>query len=92
MIKASSGVLEKEDDADDQPGGFSALPSSTQQPLYDGPMPTPRQKPFQSGSTPVHLMHRFMVNPCGYLDLDASFVFNIVHFVSCFNLIQDFFF
>ncbi|NXS89847.1 WDHD1 protein, partial [Erpornis zantholeuca] len=62
LIKASSGLLEKEDDADDQTGGFSALPpSSTQQPFYDGPMPTPRQKPFQSGSTPVHLMHRFMV-------------------------------
>ncbi|XP_041903782.1 WD repeat and HMG-box DNA-binding protein 1 [Corvus kubaryi] len=62
LIKASSGLLEKEDDGDDQTGGFSALPpSSTQQPFYDGPMPTPRQKPFQSGSTPVHLMHRFMV-------------------------------
>uniref|UniRef100_A0A8C4SQK5 WD repeat and HMG-box DNA-binding protein 1 n=1 Tax=Erpetoichthys calabaricus TaxID=27687 RepID=A0A8C4SQK5_ERPCA len=28
---------------------------------YDGPLPTPRQKPFQSGSTPAHLMHRFLV-------------------------------
>lgn len=95
LIKASSGLLEKEDDGDDQTGGFSALPpASTQQPFYDGPMPTPRQKPFQSGSTPVHLMHRFMVNLCGYLDLDldASFIFSVVQFMSCFNLIQDFFF
>ncbi|NWS13581.1 WDHD1 protein, partial [Pachyramphus minor] len=62
LIKASSSLLEKEDDGDDQTGGFSALPpSSTQQHLYDGPMPTPKQRPFQSGSTPAHLMHRFMV-------------------------------
>uniref|UniRef100_A0A8C9RLC1 WD repeat and HMG-box DNA-binding protein 1 n=1 Tax=Scleropages formosus TaxID=113540 RepID=A0A8C9RLC1_SCLFO len=31
------------------------------QPRYEGPMPTPPQKPFQPGSTPVHLMHRFLV-------------------------------
>ncbi|NWR85065.1 WDHD1 protein, partial [Furnarius figulus] len=62
LIKASSSLLEKEDDGDDQAGGFSALPpSSTQQLFYDGPKPTPRQKPFQSGSTPAHLTHRFMV-------------------------------
>ncbi|NXU87872.1 WDHD1 protein, partial [Xiphorhynchus elegans] len=62
LIKASSSLLEKGDDGDDQAGGFSALPpSSTQQLFYDGPKPTPRQKPFQSGSTPAHLMHRFMV-------------------------------
>ncbi|XP_043930343.1 WD repeat and HMG-box DNA-binding protein 1 isoform X2 [Protopterus annectens] len=29
--------------------------------VYDGPMPTPRQRPLQPGSTPAHLMHRFMV-------------------------------
>uniref|UniRef100_A0A8C5Q304 WD repeat and HMG-box DNA-binding protein 1 n=1 Tax=Leptobrachium leishanense TaxID=445787 RepID=A0A8C5Q304_9ANUR len=28
---------------------------------YDGPMPTPPQKAFQAGSTPSHLMHRFMM-------------------------------
>ncbi|NXS06213.1 WDHD1 protein, partial [Neodrepanis coruscans] len=62
LIKASSSFLEKEDDGDNQAGGFPALPpSSTQQHFYDGPKPTPRQKPFQSGSTPAHLMHRFMV-------------------------------
>ncbi|XP_005047827.1 PREDICTED: WD repeat and HMG-box DNA-binding protein 1 [Ficedula albicollis] len=77
LIKASSGLLEKEVDGDDQTGDFSALPaSSTQQPFYDGPMPTPRQKPFQSGSTPVHLMHRFMV-------------WNSVGIIRCYNDEQD---
>ncbi|NXG16290.1 WDHD1 protein, partial [Grallaria varia] len=77
LIKASSSLLEKEDDGDDQPGGFSALPpSSTQQHFYDGPMPTPRQKPFQSGSTPAHLMHRFMV-------------WNSVGIIRCYNDEQD---
>uniref|UniRef100_A0A8C0U6E2 WD repeat and HMG-box DNA-binding protein 1 n=1 Tax=Cyanistes caeruleus TaxID=156563 RepID=A0A8C0U6E2_CYACU len=77
LIKASSGLLGKEDDGDDETGGFSALPpSSTQQPFYDGPMPTPRQKPFQSGSTPVHLMHRFMV-------------WNSVGIIRCYNDEQD---
>ncbi|NXC50882.1 WDHD1 protein, partial [Penelope pileata] len=77
MIKANSNLLEKDDDDDDQPGGFPALPiSSTQQPFYDGPMPTPRQKPFQSGSTPVHLMHRFMV-------------WNSVGIIRCYNDEQD---
>ncbi|NXU58391.1 WDHD1 protein, partial [Turnix velox] len=62
LIKANSNLLEKEDGDDDYSGGFPALPpSSTQRPFYDGPMPTPKQKPFQPGSTPAHLMHRFMV-------------------------------
>ncbi|KFV56817.1 WD repeat and HMG-box DNA-binding protein 1, partial [Gavia stellata] len=77
MIKANSNLLEKEDDDDDQTGGFPALPpSSTQQPFYDGPMPTPKQKPFQSGSTPAHLMHRFMV-------------WNSVGIIRCYNDEQD---
>ncbi|NXJ13230.1 WDHD1 protein, partial [Odontophorus gujanensis] len=78
MIKANSNLLEKEeDDVDDLIGGFPALPtSSTQQPFYDGPRPTPRQKPFQSGSTPVHLMHRFMV-------------WNSVGIIRCYNDEQD---
>ncbi|KAM6336096.1 WD repeat and HMG-box DNA-binding protein 1 [Podargus strigoides] len=77
LIKANSGLLEKEGDDDDQIGGFPALPpSSTQQPIYDGPMPTPRQKPFQSGSTPSHLMHRFMV-------------WNSVGIIRCYNDEQD---
>ncbi|NXO48658.1 WDHD1 protein, partial [Aramus guarauna] len=79
MIKANSNLLEKEDegDDDDQTGGFPALPpSSTQQPFYDGPRPTPKQKPFQSGSTPAHLMHRFMV-------------WNSVGIIRCYNDEQD---
>ncbi|NWR56569.1 WDHD1 protein, partial [Bucorvus abyssinicus] len=77
LIKASSNLLEKEDDDDDQTGGFPAVPAaSTQQPFYDGPMPTPRQKPFQSGSTPAHLMHRFMV-------------WNSVGIIRCYNDEQD---
>ncbi|NXF08688.1 WDHD1 protein, partial [Smithornis capensis] len=77
LIKASSSLLEKEDDGVDQAGGFSALPpSSAQQHFYDGPMPTPRQKPFQSGSTPAHLMHRFMV-------------WNSVGIIRCYNDEQD---
>ncbi|NXV47200.1 WDHD1 protein, partial [Uria aalge] len=77
MIKANSNLLEKEDDDDDQTDGFPALPpSSAQQPFYDGPMPTPRQKPFQSGSTPAHLMHRFMV-------------WNSVGIIRCYNDEQD---
>ncbi|NXI34352.1 WDHD1 protein, partial [Galbula dea] len=77
MIKAKSSLLGKEDDDDDQTGGFPALPpSSTQQPFYDGPMPTPRQKPFQPGSTPAHLMHRFMV-------------WNSVGIIRCYNDEQD---
>ncbi|KFV74787.1 WD repeat and HMG-box DNA-binding protein 1 [Dryobates pubescens] len=77
MIKANSNLLEKEDDNDDQSGGFPALPpTSTQQPFYDGPLPTPKQKPFQSGSTPTHLMHRFMV-------------WNSVGIIRCYNDEQD---
>ncbi|NXN71803.1 WDHD1 protein, partial [Himantopus himantopus] len=77
MIKANSNLLEKEDDDGDQADGFPALPpSSTQQPFYDGPMPTPKQKPFQSGSTPAHLMHRFMV-------------WNSVGIIRCYNDEQD---
>ncbi|NWU96730.1 WDHD1 protein, partial [Upupa epops] len=77
MIKASSSLLVKDDDDDDQTGGFPALkPPSTQQPFYDGPMPTPKQKPFQSGSTPAHLMHRFMV-------------WNSIGIIRCYNDEQD---
>ncbi|XP_036398840.1 WD repeat and HMG-box DNA-binding protein 1 [Megalops cyprinoides] len=48
----------------DDDGASTILPSSTPappRPVYEGPMPTPPQKAFQPGSTPVHLMHRFMV-------------------------------
>ncbi|KFW81171.1 WD repeat and HMG-box DNA-binding protein 1 [Phalacrocorax carbo] len=78
MIKANSSLREREDDDDDdQTSGFPALPPpSTQQPFYDGPKPTPKQKPFQSGSTPAHLMHRFMV-------------WNSVGIIRCYNDEQD---
>ncbi|NWI30781.1 WDHD1 protein, partial [Sula dactylatra] len=77
MIKANANFPQREDDDDDGTGGFPALPpSSTQQPFYDGPMPTPKQKPFQSGSSPAHLMHRFMV-------------WNSVGIVRCYNDEQD---
>ncbi|CAL8351541.1 unnamed protein product [Merluccius merluccius] len=36
-------------------------PSLPPRPVYDGPLPTPPQKPFQPGSTPSHLTHRFMM-------------------------------
>ncbi|XP_074854742.1 WD repeat and HMG-box DNA-binding protein 1 [Carettochelys insculpta] len=68
--------LEKVDD-DDQDGSIAALPvSAIPRPFYDGPMPTPPQKPFQSGSTPLHLMHRFMV-------------WNAVGIIRCYNDEQD---
>lgn len=60
MLKA--GLL-KEEAGDEPAGSFRNQPVvASQQPLYEGPMPTPRQKPFQSASTPVHLTHRFMVS------------------------------
>ncbi|XP_033892846.3 WD repeat and HMG-box DNA-binding protein 1-like [Acipenser ruthenus] len=50
--------------------------SSALRPAYEGPLPTPRQKPFQTASTPVHLMHRFLV-------------WNSVGIVRCYNDEQD---
>ncbi|KAL8168703.1 UNVERIFIED_CONTAM: WD repeat and HMG-box DNA binding-domain containing protein 1 [Gekko kuhli] len=76
LLRASSAP-DKQDEEDD---GESLPPvppqPSTQKPSYDGPVPTPRQKPFQSGSTPVHLTHRFMV-------------WNSVGIVRCYNDEQD---
>uniref|UniRef100_A0A8C6DXC7 WD repeat and HMG-box DNA-binding protein 1 n=1 Tax=Moschus moschiferus TaxID=68415 RepID=A0A8C6DXC7_MOSMO len=60
MLKIGSSLFKEEED--DQGGSIHHLPVVTsQRPFYDGPMPTPRQKPFQPGSTPSHLTHRFMV-------------------------------
>ncbi|XP_044629555.2 WD repeat and HMG-box DNA-binding protein 1 isoform X2 [Equus asinus] len=76
MLKTGSGLL-KEEEEDDQAGGIHNLPLVTShRPFYDGPMPTPRQKPFQSGSTPLHLTHRFMV-------------WNSVGIIRCYNDEQD---
>lgn len=62
MLKTGSSRL-KEEEEDDQADSIHNLPLVTpQRKFYDGPLPTPRQKPFQSGSTPVHLTHRFMVS------------------------------
>ncbi|XP_013388895.1 WD repeat and HMG-box DNA-binding protein 1-like [Lingula anatina] len=39
----------------------SGRPAAPLQPQPSGPRPTPLQRPFQPGSTPVHLSQRFMV-------------------------------
>ena len=46
-----------------------AVPVSKPEPtiIYKGIQPTPLQEPFQSGSTPEHLSHRFMVSVTYYL-------------------------
>ncbi|XP_075860134.1 WD repeat and HMG-box DNA-binding protein 1 [Microcebus murinus] len=75
MLKTASSLLKEEED--DQEGSIHSLPLVTShRPLYEGPMPTPRQKPFQSGSTPLHLTHRFMV-------------WNSVGIIRCYNDEQD---
>ncbi|KAF5901716.1 WD repeat and HMG-box DNA-binding protein 1 isoform X1, partial [Clarias magur] len=38
-----------------------AAAAAAPRPVYEGPMPTAPQGAFQPGSTPAHLMHRFMV-------------------------------
>ncbi|XP_002754018.1 WD repeat and HMG-box DNA-binding protein 1 isoform X2 [Callithrix jacchus] len=76
MLKTGSS-LRKEEEEDDQEGSIHNLPLVTsQRPFYDGPMPTPQQKPFQSGSTPLHLTHRFMV-------------WNSIGIIRCYNDEQD---
>ncbi|MBZ3884758.1 WD repeat and HMG-box DNA-binding protein 1 [Sciurus carolinensis] len=74
MLK--TGLL-KEEEEDDHTGSIHNLPLVTaQRPFYDGLIPTPRQKPFQSGSTPLHLTHRFMV-------------WNSIGIIRCYNDEQD---
>ncbi|XP_006864683.1 PREDICTED: WD repeat and HMG-box DNA-binding protein 1 [Chrysochloris asiatica] len=76
LMKNGSRLL-KDEEEDDQVDNIHSLPLITsQRPFYDGPMPTPRQKPFQSGSTPSHLTHRFMV-------------WNSVGIIRCYNDEQD---
>ncbi|XP_011243314.1 WD repeat and HMG-box DNA-binding protein 1 isoform X1 [Mus musculus] len=75
MLKAD--LSHKEEGDDDQARSIHNLPLiRPQRPFYDGPMPTPRQKPFQSSSTPLHLSHRFMV-------------WNSVGIIRCYNDDQD---
>uniref|UniRef100_A0A8C1ZKF2 WD repeat and HMG-box DNA-binding protein 1 n=1 Tax=Cyprinus carpio TaxID=7962 RepID=A0A8C1ZKF2_CYPCA len=50
--------------ASKEDGSSAILPAvgpAVSRPVYEGPMPTQPQRAFQPGSTPVHLMHRFMV-------------------------------
>ncbi|XP_063804462.1 WD repeat and HMG-box DNA-binding protein 1 [Pseudophryne corroboree] len=56
-LKAANGEKPEGDD-DALSVAARAVPSK---PSYCGPMPTPSQKPFQPGSTPAHLTHRFMM-------------------------------
>ncbi|XP_010630836.1 WD repeat and HMG-box DNA-binding protein 1 isoform X1 [Fukomys damarensis] len=70
-----SGLLKEEEE--EGAGSLHRLPLvPSQRPLYEGPRPTPRQKPFQPGSTPSHLTHRFMV-------------WNSVGIIRCYNDEQD---
>ncbi|XP_076787282.1 WD repeat and HMG-box DNA-binding protein 1 isoform X2 [Arvicanthis niloticus] len=69
--------LHREEGDNDQASSIHNLPLiKPQRAFYDGPMPTPRQKPFQSTSTPLHLSHRFMV-------------WNSVGIIRCYNDDQD---
>uniref|UniRef100_A0A8C2E3K7 WD repeat and HMG-box DNA-binding protein 1 n=1 Tax=Cyprinus carpio TaxID=7962 RepID=A0A8C2E3K7_CYPCA len=54
----------KLDGVPEEDGSSAILPAvgpAVSRPVYEGPMPTQPQRAFQPGSTPVHLMHRFMV-------------------------------
>ncbi|XP_066532037.1 WD repeat and HMG-box DNA-binding protein 1 isoform X2 [Hoplias malabaricus] len=54
----------KADKLADDDGDGAVLPAAVPavpRPVYEGPMPTTPQKAFQPGSTPTHLMHRFMM-------------------------------
>uniref|UniRef100_A0A3B4CAY9 WD repeat and HMG-box DNA-binding protein 1 n=1 Tax=Pygocentrus nattereri TaxID=42514 RepID=A0A3B4CAY9_PYGNA len=74
----NTGSLKVDKLADDDGGSASLRPvvPAVPRPVYEGPMPTPPQKAFQPGSTPAHLMHRFMM-------------WNSVGIVRCYNDEQD---
>ncbi|XP_053331539.1 WD repeat and HMG-box DNA-binding protein 1 [Spea bombifrons] len=62
---------------DDLTSSLRQIPSSVPlRPSYDGPLPTAPQKPFQPGSTPSHLTHRFMM-------------WNSIGVIRCYNDEQD---
>ncbi|KAM5130000.1 WD repeat and HMG-box DNA-binding protein 1 [Mantella aurantiaca] len=63
-------------DEDDLSTAAEPTPSVPSKPAYSGPMPTPPQRPFQPGSTPAHLMHRFMM-------------WNSIGVIRCYNDEQD---
>ncbi|XP_051502537.1 WD repeat and HMG-box DNA-binding protein 1 [Myxocyprinus asiaticus] len=58
---AGSVKLDKLPEEDGSSLILPAVDPIVSRPVYDGPMPTPPQRAFQPGSTPVHLMHRFMM-------------------------------
>ncbi|XP_056123194.1 WD repeat and HMG-box DNA-binding protein 1 [Rhinichthys klamathensis goyatoka] len=54
----------KLDGLPEEDGSSAVLPAvgpAVSRPIYEGPMPSQPQRAFQPGSTPVHLMHRFMM-------------------------------
>ncbi|KAJ8290247.1 hypothetical protein GJAV_G00010470 [Gymnothorax javanicus] len=53
--------LDKYGDDEGTSGVLTSVAPVAPRPVYEGPMPTPPQRPFQPGSTPEHLRHRFMV-------------------------------
>ncbi|XP_073725327.1 WD repeat and HMG-box DNA-binding protein 1 [Misgurnus anguillicaudatus] len=53
--------LDKLPDDDGSSAILPAVAPVVSRPVYEGPMPTQPQRAFQPGSTPVHLMHRFMM-------------------------------
>ncbi|XP_030644829.1 WD repeat and HMG-box DNA-binding protein 1 [Chanos chanos] len=60
-LDAGSVKLDKFGDDDASSAILPAAAPAVPRPVYEGPMPTPPQRPFQPGSTPAHLMHRFMM-------------------------------
>lgn len=71
LLSLKANDLEKPGEEDDQ-----SIKAQAVKPSYSGPMPTPPQKPFQPGSTPSHLLHRFMM-------------WNSVGVIRCYNDEQD---
>ncbi|XP_052001840.1 WD repeat and HMG-box DNA-binding protein 1-like [Xyrauchen texanus] len=58
---AGSVKLDKLPEEDCSSAILPVVAPAVSRPIYDGPMPTLPQRAFQPGSTPVHLMHRFMM-------------------------------